>query len=103
MCLKSSEVLLVCPRFMRVFNYTHCVCPVPHIADFSDVNFGCDRETPGLNPMDWQRGYIGLPSQRKTSNSDASVKNRPQPGMEAEGAHSSVCDAETSGAPALKG
>ncbi|TNN62592.1 TRAF-type zinc finger domain-containing protein 1 [Liparis tanakae] len=72
-------------------------------ADFSDGNFGCDRETPGLNPMDWQRGYIGLPSQRKTPNSDASVKNRAPPGMEAEGAHSSFCDAETAGAPALKG
>ncbi|XP_054466610.1 TRAF-type zinc finger domain-containing protein 1 isoform X2 [Anoplopoma fimbria] len=72
--------------------------------DFSDVNFECDRETThGLNPMEWHRGYIGLPSQRKTSNCDASVKNRPQQGREAEGAHSSFCDTETSGSTSLQG
>ncbi|KAK9522798.1 hypothetical protein VZT92_019243 [Zoarces viviparus] len=72
--------------------------------DFSEVNFGCDRETPpGPNQMEWQRGYIGLPSQRKTSNCDASVKNRPQqPVMEAEGAHSSFCDSDKSASTSLQ-
>ncbi|XP_040050537.2 TRAF-type zinc finger domain-containing protein 1 [Gasterosteus aculeatus] len=72
--------------------------------EFSEVNFGCDRETPpGLNQMEWQRGYIGLPSQRKTSNCDASVKIRPQQGMEAEGDHSAFREPERSGSTSLKG
>ncbi|XP_078106891.1 TRAF-type zinc finger domain-containing protein 1 isoform X3 [Sander vitreus] len=71
-------------------------------ADFSDGDF--DRNTPpGQNPREWQRGYIGLPSQRKTSNCDASVKNRTQQGREAEGAHSSFGDPEKSGSAFLKG
>lgn len=62
-------------------------------ADFSDEDFGFDGHTP-LERRELQRGYIGLPSQRKTSNCDVSVKNRPQQGREAEGAHSSFCDTD---------
>lgn len=85
--------------------FTHIVCLVPHIANFSDGDFGFDRDTaaPGQNPGDWQRGYIGLPSQRKTPNCDASVKNRPLQGGDAEGAHSSFFDTEKSGSASLKG
>ncbi|XP_023266439.1 TRAF-type zinc finger domain-containing protein 1 [Seriola lalandi dorsalis] len=66
-----------------------------HQADFFDEDFGFDRHSPpGKSQREWQRGYIGLPSQRKTSNCDVSVKNRPQLGREAEGAHSSFCDTD---------
>lgn len=75
------------------------VCPVPHVADFLE-DFGYDRDTP---PREWHRGYIGLPSQRKTSNYDVSVKDRVQHGREAEGAQSAFCDTEKSGSASLKG
>ncbi|GLD54008.1 TRAF-type zinc finger domain-containing protein 1 isoform X1 [Lates japonicus] len=76
---------------------------IKHQADL-DEDFGFDRDTsPGKNPRDWQRGYIGLPSQRKMPNCDVSVKNRPQQGREAEGAHSFFCDTDTSGSASLKG
>ncbi|XP_010730835.3 TRAF-type zinc finger domain-containing protein 1 isoform X2 [Larimichthys crocea] len=72
-------------------------------ADFLD-DFGFDRDTPpGQNLRDWQRGYIGLPSQRKTSNCDVSVKDRPQHGREADGAQSSFCDTDKSAPAPLKG
>ncbi|XP_040898727.1 TRAF-type zinc finger domain-containing protein 1 [Toxotes jaculatrix] len=77
---------------------------IKHQADFLEEDFGFDRHIPpGKNPREWQRGYIGLPSQRKTSNCDVSVKNRPQQGREAEGAHSSFCDTDKSGSASLKG
>lgn len=77
---------------------------VKHQADYADEDFGFDRDTlPGQNPRDWQRGYIGLPSQRKMSNCDASVKTRPQQGRDAEGAHSSFSDSEKSSSAFLKG
>ena len=57
----------------------------------------------GQNLREWQKGYIGLPSQRKTSNYDVSAKNRPLHGRDAEGAHSSFCDTEKSGSESLKG
>ncbi|XP_029296313.1 TRAF-type zinc finger domain-containing protein 1 isoform X2 [Cottoperca gobio] len=73
-------------------------------ADFSDGDFGFNRDSqPELNTREWPRGYIGLPSQRKTSNCDASVKNRAQQGREAEGAHSSFSDTEKSASASLKG
>ncbi|XP_035514033.1 LOW QUALITY PROTEIN: TRAF-type zinc finger domain-containing protein 1 [Morone saxatilis] len=63
-------------------------------ADFLE-DFGFERDTPpGQNARDWQRGYIGLPSQRKTSNCNVPVKERPQQGLEAEGAQSSFSDTE---------
>lgn len=84
--------------------FTRIVCPVPHIGDFLEEDFGFDRDTPpGQNLRDRQRGYIGLPSQRKTSNCDVSATNRPQLGREAEGAQSSFCDTEKSGSASLKG
>ncbi|XP_071339094.1 TRAF-type zinc finger domain-containing protein 1 [Trachinotus anak] len=77
---------------------------IKHQADFLDEDFGFDRHNlPGKNTRDLQRGYIGLPSQRKTSNCDVSVKNRSQQGMEAEGAHSSFCDTDKSSSASLKG
>ena len=86
-----------------MFIYTYCIC-YPHTADFLDEEFGYDRHTPlGKNPKEWQRGYIGLPSQRKTSNCDVTVKNRPQQGREADGANSSFYDTENSGSVTLKG
>lgn len=67
------------------------------IADFLE-DFGYDAP-----PGEWHRGYIGLPSQRKTSNSDVPVKDRVQHGREAEGAQSSFCNTEKSGSASLKG
>lgn len=79
------------------------MCPVPLIADFLE-DFGCERDTPpGQNLREWHRGYIGLPSQRKMSNSDVSVKDGPQHGREAEGAQSSFCNTEKPGSASLKG
>lgn len=80
----------MCPDFQR---------RIKHQADF-----GFDRDTPpGQNQRDWQRGYIGLPSQRKTSNCDVSVKDRPLHGREAEGAQSAFYDPDKSGSAPLKG
>uniref|UniRef100_A0A3P8UAU6 TRAF-type zinc finger domain-containing protein 1 n=1 Tax=Amphiprion percula TaxID=161767 RepID=A0A3P8UAU6_AMPPE len=77
---------------------------IKHQADFLEADFGFDRDTaPGQNLRGQQRGYIGLPSQRKTSNCDVSVKNRPQQGREAEGAHLLFCDTDKPGAASLKG
>ncbi|KAL3063269.1 hypothetical protein OYC64_002943 [Pagothenia borchgrevinki] len=68
-------------------------------ADFSQEHFGFDRDAAPLR--EWPRGYIGLPSQRKTSNCDP---NRAQAGREAEGSQSSLSDAEQAAAAAsLKG
>ncbi|KAM9360986.1 TRAF-type zinc finger domain-containing protein 1 [Symphorus nematophorus] len=76
---------------------------IKHQADFME-GFGFDRDTPpGQNLRDLHRGYIGRPSQRKTSNCDVSVKDRPQHGREAEGAQSSFCDTEKSASATLKG
>ncbi|XP_019956639.2 TRAF-type zinc finger domain-containing protein 1 [Paralichthys olivaceus] len=73
-------------------------------ADFLDEDFGFDRDAaPGNKPRDWQRGYIGLPSQRNPSNSEVLVKNRPWQSREAEGAQSSFCDSDTSASTSLKG
>lgn len=76
---------------------------IKHQTDFLE-DFGYDRDTPpGQNLREWQRGYIGLPSQRKTSNYVVSVNDRPQHGREAEGAQSSVCDTDKSGSASVKG
>lgn len=75
---------------------------IKHQGDL-DEHFGFERDTPpGQNLRDWHKGYIGLPSQRKTSNCDVSVKNRPH-GRDPEGAQSSFCDTEMSGSESLKG
>ncbi|XP_069577646.1 TRAF-type zinc finger domain-containing protein 1 [Brachyistius frenatus] len=72
--------------------------------NFLEEDFGFDRDTPpGQNPRGWQRGFIGPPSPRKTFNCDVSVKNRPQPSKEAEGAHLSFCDSDKPGSAPLKG
>lgn len=77
---------------------------IKHQAEFLEEDLGFDRDTPpGQSLRGWQRGYIGLPSQKKTPNCDVSVKNRPQQGREAEGAHLSFCDAEKPGSASLKG
>lgn len=82
--------------------FTHVVCAITHTGDL-DEHFGFERDTPpGQNLRDWHKGYIGLPSQRKTSNCDVSVKNRPH-GRDPEGAQSSFCDTEMSGSESLKG
>ncbi|XP_029366567.1 TRAF-type zinc finger domain-containing protein 1 isoform X2 [Echeneis naucrates] len=76
---------------------------IKHQADFLEEDFGFDRHTsPGRNPREWPRGYIGLPSQRKTSNYDISGKNKSLQGREAEGAHSSFCDPDKSHPPENK-
>ncbi|CAJ1068210.1 TRAF-type zinc finger domain-containing protein 1 [Xyrichtys novacula] len=75
-----------------------------HQVDFSEGNFGFDRDSPPEpNLREWPRGYIGLPSQRNTSSCDASLRDRPQHGREADGAQSSICDTERSGSAPLKG
>ncbi|XP_026177995.1 TRAF-type zinc finger domain-containing protein 1 isoform X2 [Mastacembelus armatus] len=63
---------------------------IKHQADFLDEDFDRDLAQ-GQTLREWNRGYTGLPSQRKTSNCDA------------EAAHSSFCDADKSGAASLKG
>lgn len=76
---------------------------IKHQAEFME-DFGLERDgPPGQNLREWHRGYIGLPSQRKTSNCDVSVKDRLQHGREAEGAQSSFCDSAKSGSASLKG
>ena len=85
--------------FFFWLKYAYCVSCVSHIADFSQEHFGFDRDAAPLR--EWPRGYIGLPSQRKTSNCDP---NRAQAGREAEGSQSSLSDAEQAAAAAsLKG
>lgn len=75
---------------------------IRHQADFLDEGFAFDRETPsGQNQRGWQRSYIGQQNQRKTSNYDVSVKNRPQQAGEAEGTPLSFCDTDKS--TSLKG
>ncbi|XP_035496159.2 TRAF-type zinc finger domain-containing protein 1 isoform X2 [Scophthalmus maximus] len=82
--------------------YTFEQMSVKHQANFLDEDFALDRDnTQGNNPREWQRGYIGLPSQRKTSNSDVSVKNRPWQDREAEQAHSSFCNPDSSESASL--
>lgn len=75
---------------------------IKHQGDFLDEHLGFERDTPP-GQREWQKGYIGLPSQRKTSNCDVSVKNRPPLGRDAEGAQSSFCDTDKSGSESLKG
>lgn len=66
-----------------------------YIADFLDEDFAFDRETPsGQNQRGWQKSCIGQPNQRKASNFDVSLKNRPQQGGEEEGAHFSFSDTD---------
>lgn len=74
---------------------------IKHQGDFLGEPLGFTPQ--GQNLREWQKGYIGLPSQRKTSNYDVSAKNRPLHGRDAEGAHSSFCDTEKSGSESLKG
>ncbi|XP_053276337.1 TRAF-type zinc finger domain-containing protein 1 [Pleuronectes platessa] len=76
-----------------------------HQADFLAEDFGFGRDAaPGNQPRDWQRGYIGLPSQSKASNSEALVQNRPWQSREAEGAQSSTfCDSDPSASRSFKG
>ncbi|KAK2837233.1 hypothetical protein Q5P01_014445 [Channa striata] len=75
---------------------------IKHQADPLDEDFGFGRDAPpGQNPREWTRGFIGLPSPRKTFNCDVSLQNRPQQSREAEEAHSSFCD--RSGSTLLKG
>ncbi|XP_029998732.1 TRAF-type zinc finger domain-containing protein 1 [Sphaeramia orbicularis] len=75
---------------------------IKHQADFLDEDSRFDKDLhAGQNQRDWQRGHIGMPRQRKTSNCDISVKNKLQHDKDTEGAHSSVCDSEKSGS--LKG
>ncbi|XP_070690634.1 TRAF-type zinc finger domain-containing protein 1-like isoform X2 [Pempheris klunzingeri] len=73
---------------------------IKHQGDFLEQDFGFERDVP---PGHWQRGYIGLPDQRKTSNCDFSARDSTQHGREAEGAHSSLCDNEKSGSASVKG
>ncbi|XP_078141446.1 TRAF-type zinc finger domain-containing protein 1 isoform X1 [Centroberyx gerrardi] len=77
---------------------------IKHQADPLDDRFGFDRERPPWqNLREWQRGYSGLAPQRKMSNCDVFVKNRPQHGREAEGAHPSFSDTEKCGSAPPKG
>ncbi|XP_070712195.1 TRAF-type zinc finger domain-containing protein 1-like [Pempheris klunzingeri] len=73
---------------------------IKHQGDFLEQDFGFERDVP---PGHWQRGYIGLPGQRKTSNCDFSARDSAQHGREAEGAQSSLCDNEKSGSASVKG
>lgn len=89
---------IVVGRFLITVIISICkYCVSLFIADFLE-DFGYDRDTPS---GEWHRGYIGLPSQRKTSSSD--VKERVQHGREAEEAQSSFCNTEKSGSTFLKG
>lgn len=64
-------------------------------ADFLEEAFAFEGEAAtGQNPRPIPRGYIGLPSQRKPSNCDVSVRNRPQQSREAEAAQSPFHDSE---------
>lgn len=86
-----------------LYLYIPTVCPVSHVADFME-DFGLDRDMPpAQNLREWHRGYIGPPSQRKTSNCDVSVKDKVQHSRDAEGAQSSFCDPAKSGSASLKG
>ncbi|KAM3867499.1 TRAF-type zinc finger domain-containing protein 1 [Diretmus argenteus] len=77
---------------------------IKHQVEPSDEHFGFDRErAPVQNLREWQRGYSGLPTQRKMSNFNIHVKSRPQHGREAEGAHASFSDTEKCGSAPLKG
>nr|XP_057927788.1 TRAF-type zinc finger domain-containing protein 1 isoform X2 [Doryrhamphus excisus] len=72
--------------------------------DLSDQDLELDRDlTSGQSPREWQRGYIGRPSQRKTSNCDISAQNKTQHGRESEVALSSFLDSDKSGSDYLKG
>ncbi|XP_034026240.1 TRAF-type zinc finger domain-containing protein 1 isoform X2 [Thalassophryne amazonica] len=66
--------------------------------DFLDEDFAFDREASFRSSLgEWQRGYIGLPSQRKMSNCD----RLQQHDRDTEGGHS--CQNEKSGSTQLKG
>ncbi|XP_061842254.1 TRAF-type zinc finger domain-containing protein 1 [Nerophis lumbriciformis] len=70
--------------------------------DISDQDLGLDRDPPAVQTQrEWPRGYIGRPSQRKTSNCDVSAHNRAPHGREAE--PSSFLDSDKSGSDYLKG
>ncbi|XP_068594474.1 TRAF-type zinc finger domain-containing protein 1 [Brachionichthys hirsutus] len=76
---------------------------IKHQDDFLE-DFGCDGDAaPRQNLREWHRGYIGLPSQRKKSNCDVSMKDRPQHGREAEGAQPPFGVADKPGSAYLKG
>ncbi|KAM8866313.1 TRAF-type zinc finger domain-containing protein 1 isoform 2-T2 [Synchiropus picturatus] len=75
-----------------------------HQADFSEAALGSDMcSPPRQNMREWPRGFMGPQGQRKTSNWDAAVKNRPQHGRGAEGAQPSLSDSERSEVGSPKG
>ncbi|XP_077418368.1 TRAF-type zinc finger domain-containing protein 1 [Vanacampus margaritifer] len=77
---------------------------IKHQGDYLDEDLGLDGDPPpGQNQREWQRGYIGRPSQRKTSNCEVSAQNRAQHGRETEGALSSFLDPDLPGSDYLKG
>lgn len=98
-CILFGLLDTVCAVFLLLCLHLHLLDLffqiLMYIGDFLDEDFGFDRETPsGQNQRGWQKSCIGQPNQRKTSNFDVSVKNRPQQGGEAEGAHLSFCDTD---------
>ncbi|XP_029960206.1 TRAF-type zinc finger domain-containing protein 1 isoform X2 [Salarias fasciatus] len=77
---------------------------IKHQADFLEDNFGFEGDAAtGQNLRRAPRGCIGLPSQRKPSNCDVPVRNRPQQSRDAEGAQSPFHDSESSASASLKG
>ncbi|XP_077377539.1 TRAF-type zinc finger domain-containing protein 1 isoform X2 [Festucalex cinctus] len=75
-----------------------------HQGDYLDEELGLDGDPPpGQNQREWQRGFIGRPSQRKTSNCEVSAQSRAQHGRESEGALSSFLDSDMPGSDYLKG
>lgn len=103
-CILFGLLDTVCPVFLLLYLHLHLFSITPflfffkillYIADFLDEDFAFDRETPsGQNQRGWQKSCIGQPNQRKASNFDVSLKNRPQQGGEAEGTHFSFCDTD---------
>lgn len=77
---------------------------VSHIGDFLDEDLGLVGDAPpGQNQREWQRGYIGRPSQRKTSNCEVSAQTRTPQGRELEWELSSFLDSDKPGSDYLKG
>ncbi|XP_061527507.1 TRAF-type zinc finger domain-containing protein 1 [Phycodurus eques] len=76
---------------------------IKHQGDFLDEDLGIDGDLPpGQHQRERQRGYIGRPSQRKTSNCEVSAQNRAQHGREAE-EPLSFLDSDKPGSDYLKG
>ncbi|XP_061674246.1 TRAF-type zinc finger domain-containing protein 1 isoform X1 [Syngnathoides biaculeatus] len=72
--------------------------------DFLEDNLGISGDLPpGRHQQELQRGYIGRPSQRKTSNCEVAAQNRAQHSREAEGPLSSFLDSDKPGSDYLKG